>query len=1036
MACGARLWGDLRPDARKPATILFNDVTGSTALADRLEPEAVRQIMWRYYEAVSLVCERHGGTVEKFIGDAVMAVFGVPIAQEDHALRAVRAAAELREEIARLNEQLERDWGVVIKTRTGVNSGEVVTGDPAGGQALVTGDAVNVAARLEEAAAPGEILVGDTTRSLVSEAIEAEQVEPLSVKGKEAPLVAWRLIDVSSKIGQLERRLDSPLLGRERELEVLSKAFERARSERRAHCVTVLGAAGIGKSRLARELTSEASKEATVLLGSCLPYGEGITYWALAEIVRQVAGDQPRAGIARLLAGDPYSGPIADRIAQAIGLSDAGGDGRDLAWAVRRFFEALARRRPLLVVFEDIHWAEPPLLDLIEYLVTHAEDVPLTVVCLARAELLEERPEWGGDRPAMTTIALEPLPETAILALIESLRPDQVVEPSVSAELLARAEGNPLFVEQMIALMREEGGPGERITVPPTIQALLAARLDRLPVEELTVVGAASVVGTEFWSAAVSALSDPGAAPRLESALAKLVRKQMIRPGGITMIGEEGFSFRHALIREAAYESLTKASRADLHERFATWVEDGYPQRLSELEAILGYHLEQAYEYRAQLAPADDRARALAGRASARLGSAGRRSARAREDASAANLLSRAGALLPEEAHERLVMLPLIGQSLEGTANHAKAGEFYAEALERAVRAGDRGVEGRARLGRARVWFVAHPDIATEEIVAETNAAIEMLEEAEDERGLVEAWRLVGEALTYEGKAAEGQRALERALEHLGADASPRSLNAVSFAIGMCLLDGPAPLERAIEFADERLELARARALRSMEADMLHVLGAGEGRRGRFDAGRRALESSTAISEELGLAYMAQWSRRSLGRLELAAGDAQAAERALRSSYEALAETGTNSSLAEAAIPLAEALYAQGRHGEASRFLEAVKDEWASGDASVEAPRLALRAKLLAVEGWDRHAERTATRALRLVRKTDWACLQADTLLAQAEVLSLADRDRDALPSLREALAIAEAKQYEVVATAVRRRLEQLGEERVERVRR
>jgi class 3 adenylate cyclase/tetratricopeptide (TPR) repeat protein len=1034
MACGVRLWGDLRPDARKPATILFNDVAESTALADRLEPETMRRIMWRYYEAVSLVCERHGGTVEKFIGDAVMAVFGVPIAQEDHALRAVRAAVELREEVARLNEELERDWQITISTRTGVNSGEVVAGDTAGGQALVTGDAVNVAARLEQAAASGEILVGEATRNLVAEAIEAEPVEPLSVKGKIEPLIAWRLLDVSSKAGQLARRLDSPLLGRERELERLTDAFERALRERSPQSVTVLGPAGIGKSRLARELMSVAGEQASVLFGSCLPYGEGITYWPLAEIVRQVAGEQPRAAIGRLLAGDPYAGPIANRLAQAIGLSETGEDARDLGWAVRRFFEALARQRPLLVVFEDIHWAEPPLLDLIEYLTSHTSDASLTVLCLARAELLEQRPEWGADQPAASTITLEPLSEHDTLALIESLRPGETVQQSVRDELLARAEGNPLFVEQMIAFLREDGAAGDEVGVPPTIQALLAARLDRLPVDELTVIGAASVVGKEFWAGAVSALSDPDAAPRLDGTLAQLVRKEMIYPAGATMVGIEGFAFRHALIREAAYESLTKGSRADLHERFATWVERQYPERLTELEAILGHHLEQAYGYRTELAPADERAPTLAARAASRLGSAGNRAARAREDTSAVNLLSRASALLPAEAEERLAMLPVIGQSLEGTANHAKAGEFYAQALEQAVAADDRAVEGRARLGRARVWFVAHPDVATEEIVAETETAIELLSRAGDERGLVEAWRLVGEARMYEGRAAEGRRALDRALEHLSPDGSPRSLNAISFAIGMCLLDGPAPLEEAIEFAGERLDVARARGLRSMEADMLHVLGAAEGRRGRFAAGRRALEGSTAISDELGLAYMAQWSNRSLGRLELVAGDAPAAERALRSSYDVLAAMGTNSSLGEAAIPLAHALYAQGRHEEASSFLEVVKDEWASGDASIEAPRLALRAKLLGLQGWDRHAERTALRALRLVRKTDWVCLQADTLLAYAEVLSLADREQDAVPSLREALTIAEAKDYEVVVTAVRRRLEQLGEDRVERV--
>ncbi len=1014
MACGIRLrFGDLRPDARKPVTILFNDVTGSTALGERFEPEAVRRIMARYWQTVAEVCERHGGTVEKFIGDAVMAVFGIPTVKEDHAIRALRAAAELREALASLNDGLEHEWGVRLETRTGVNSGDVVAGDPAGGQALVTGDAVNVAARLEQAAAPGEILIGDATRALAPDAIEAEPVEPLRLKGKEAPVVAWRLLRVLSREGQLARRLDAPMLGRDRELRSLEQSLARAVAERTVHRATVIGPAGIGKSRLARELARSVDEQARVLTGTCLPYGEGVTFRPLAEIVRAVAGDtDPRTAIERVLEGDSHAGTIAERVLEAAGLAEAVDAGRDALWATRTFFEALARERPTVVVFDDVHWAEPPLLELIEFLTESSSGAPLLLLCLARDEFLEQRPEWGRDGRRASGLRVDRLSDEDTAALIDDLDQDGALSADQSTRLIARAEGNPLFIEQMLALARESDGAAETVSIPPTLQALLAARLDRLGVDELHAIGAASVVGREFWPEAIAVLFPAGESVRVGDALDALVRKQLAGRERVALVGEDGFAFRHALIRDAAYDSLTKDSRAELHERFATWMEGRHRERLTELEAVLGNHLERAYRYRVELAPADDRARSLGLRAAGRLASAGRRASRAREDGTAVGLLSRARALLPDRDPERLALLPLVGESLEGTANHAKAGEAYAEALEAAAEAGHGGIEGRARLGRAHVWFVTEPERSSTEIVAEAERAIALLGEAGDDRSLAEAWRLVGEARMYEGQAAEGRDALVRALTYVDPESSPRNVNALSFALTMCLIEGPAPLAEAAAFAEQQLLLARRMEVRSFEADMLHVLGLAEARRGNFDNGRAALESSAAISEELGLRYMAQWARRSLGKLEIAAGDARAAERALRSSYEVLDEMGLKGSLGETAVPLADALFEQSRNEEADALLEAVKEDCATGDASIEAPLLAVRAKLYAAQGWQEHADRSIRRALVLVRGMDWRCLQADTLLANAEVLQLTARPDDAVPVLREAHALAQQKGY------------------------
>ena len=992
-------------------TVLFTDVAGSTSLGERLEPEAVRRVMLRYFEAASAVVERHGGTVEKFIGDAVMAVFGVPAALEDHAGRAVRAALELQEELKRLNGELQRQWGVQIAIRTGVNSGEVVAGDASAGQALVTGDPVNVAARLQQAAAAGETLIGDSTRRLVGEELEAEAVEPLTVRGKAEPLTAWRLIGTGARI-----TADAgPMQGREPELRKLREAFERVAYERCPQRVVLLGPAGIGKSRLAREVGEALSDRATVLVGRCLPYGEGITFAALAEIVRQLAGTPDvRPALVQAFAEDPRAEILADRVLQAAGLEEATAAREDLTGAVRDLFAQLARVRPVVLVFEDLHWAEPALLDLVEHLLQHTGDAPLLLVCLAREELVEERPDWARETHSSSMLELGPLSDADTRTLIRQLLPADAASETVREQLAARAEGNPLFLQQMIAFLRETGGDAVDVSVPPTIHALLAARLDRLSIPERRAIGAASVIGREFWAEAVSALGGDG---DLTGPLEALSRKQLVAPEPSTFEGETGFAFSHILVRDAAYESITKEDRAQLHERFADWLEQRHADRMIELEAVLGHHLERAHRYRAELGEVDERSFALAQRAADHLSSAGRRAVRAREDTAAVGLLQRAGALLPSTARGRLELLPAIGESLEGTANHTRAGEIYEEALERAQAAGERRIEGLARLGRAHVWFVAHPEVPASRLADETEQAIRLLEHTGEDRGLADAWRLLGETHMYDGRASDGQKALEHALQHADPEQLPRHWNAICFATGMCLLDGPAPLAQATRFAEDHLAAARERSMRAMEADMLHVLGVGLGRRGNFDDARAALSESTAISEDMGLLYMSQWSKRSRGRMELAAGDAVTAERVLRESWDVLTKMGLESSLGETAVPLAEALYAQGRFDEADATLKALNEDL---EPSVSAPRLALRAKLLAAEGWTRLAEETVDRALRLVRATDWLCLQTDALLAHAEVMQTAGRIEDARKSAQEAERIAEAKGYEAAVPSAR----------------
>jgi len=619
--CGAPLGSD-GAEVRKLVTVVFSDVMGSTSLGEQLDQESLRSVVSRYFVVARTVLERHGGTVEKFIGDAVMAVFGVPETHEDDALRGIRAAAELREELASLNEELLSSFGTSIQIRTGVNSGEVVAGDASAGQAFVSGDAVNVAARLEQAAQPGEILIGADTLALTRDAVHVEPVVPLSLKGKAEPVPAFRLLDVSPQGPAYARRLDAPMVGRDEELTKLLKEFERATEGPTCELVTVRGDAGVGKSRLIRELSSRLAGRALVLEGHCLPYGEGITFWPVAEIVKRAAkideDDSPDEARARIRALLPEAGPeaglIAERVANAIGLGEAEGSIQETFWAIRRLFETLADERSFVAVIDDVHWASPTLLDLIEYLVGFSHGHPMLLVCTARHDLREDHPDWGRDG---VTIALQPLPRTDSTQLVSHLLEEAQLPDEVRTTVVDTAGGNPLFVEEMVRMLIDDGflhrdgarwvssTQPSRPSAPTTIQALIAARLDRLRDEERAVLQRGSVVGKVFYWGAVTELSPPQARGYVGGHLQTLTRRELIMPETSTLAGEDAFRFSHILVHDAAYTSTPKRTRAHLHERFASWLEQIAGSRLSEFEESVAYQYEQAYRYLEELGPAD-----------------------------------------------------------------------------------------------------------------------------------------------------------------------------------------------------------------------------------------------------------------------------------------------------------------------------------------------------------------------------------------------------------------------------------------------
>jgi class 3 adenylate cyclase/tetratricopeptide (TPR) repeat protein len=1004
-------------EVRKTVTVLFADVTGSTALGERLDPESLRGVMSRYFDAMRAAIEAHGGTVEKFIGDAVMAVFGVPTVHEDDALRAVRAASEMREILANLNAELEREWGARIQIRIGVNTGEVVAGDPSAGQTFVTGDTVNVAARLEQAADPDEILIGQETHRLVRDAVRVEPVDPLELKGKAERVGAFRLVAVTAGAPQFARRLDSPLVGRDEELARLQKAFEEAVALRACRVATVVGDAGLGKTRLVGELTTLVGDRARTLSGRCLPYGEGITFWPVAEAIKAAAsiGDLDSPEIARskvrdLVAKTDDGAEIADRVAAAIGLGEGGGDIRETFWALRRLLEVLAADAPLVVLFEDIHWAEPTFLDLLQYVAGFSTDRPILLMCTARPDIRETRPDWAN---VGEQVVLAPLSETECDWLIENLLGSVGLTGDVRARITDAAEGNPLFVEEMLRMLIDEGllerenghwatrRDLSRIAVPGTISALLSARLDQLQVEERAVIQRASVVGKVFWWGAVTDLSPEDDRPRVGTHLQTLMRKELVRPDRSSFAGEDAFRFSHILVRDAAYDSMPKRARAELHERFASWLERKAGDRVAEFEEIVGYHLEQAYRYRTELGPIDEPAASLAERAAEKLASAGRRALAQSDVVASVNLLSRAVHLLPHGHPRRLDLLADLGSALSRT-DIVRADEVLTEAIEAARSAGDARLEARAGVRRVFVRLLLDPQVSQEGSLHEVERYVARFEEWKDDANLAEAIRLVGIIRFWQGRAAMAEEEFDRALEHARRAGDERQVAEILKWLALVIAEGPTPAREGIRWlesiveqshGDRNLDIAMGRNRTGLEAML-----------GNFEAARAHNTHARAVARDLGDLVAEAAVLRNAGFLALLEGDAARAETELRAGYDILERISDFGHLASHAPDLGEALYALGRNDEAFEVSEFTERITIKGDMDAEVRWRQLRAKTLARRGRHDEAVAFAEEAVRMAADTDYLDLHADTLRALAEVLRLAGRNEDAASAVRTAL--------------------------------
>jgi len=1013
--CGTPLAPVAPPqEVRKLVTILFCDLKGSTALGERLDSESLRETMSRYFDSMSAEITRHGGTIEKFIGDAVMAVFGLPRVHEDDALRAVRAARGMQEALGGLNEGLERTYGVSLANRIGVNTGEVVAGDPTTGQRLVTGDPVNTAARLEQAAGECEVLLGELTYRLVRDQVEVEPVEPLELKGKAERVPAFRLVAVLDRpVAEVER---PPLVGRERETEQVSGALGRVIETRVCERVLVTGDAGVGKSRLVDHVCEAAADHALVIRGRCLSYGDGITFWPLVEALREAAGigeDDDLAGARSKLAALLGEGneEVFERLASAVGLSERQYPLPEVFWSARKLVETLSRRQPLVLVLEDLHWAEPALLDLVDHVAATAEDAPALLVCVARPDVLDQRPPWG----ELEHLALSPLSTAASGEIIDNLLGSAEIADDARTRIVEAAEGNPLFVEQLLSMMIDDGllvledgawrtGELQPDWVPPTIHALLSARLDSLEREQRAVIDPASVIGHFFQQPALTELVDDFVRDDVGGRLDELTHKQFVRPDAGDL-----YRFHHILIRDSVYDGLLKRARATLHERFVQWADRVNGDRATEFEEILGYHLEQAYHYLVQLAPADEHALAVGADASRRLASAGRRAFVRGDMNAAANLLLRATSPIPPQERTRLALFPDLGEALIQLGRFEEAASLLEDAVATAELVGERTLAANARLvGLLVRHLTGETDGWSEHATAVANEAVELCEQEGDDVGLSRAWRALawinGRACRYGATA----QAFERAIEHARSAGDVRQERRASVQYGQVAVYGPTPIKEGIARCKELA--VRVEGDRQAGAVIVCVLGQLEAMLGNLDRARELYDEALATFEELALPIDGATVPFSSGRVLLLSGDAAAAEGDLRKAYDYLSSLGERYLLSSVAGLLADALAALGRLDEAEALSIETEDLAAEDDVEAQTLWRCARANVLASRGELVEAEALAREAVELLEPTDDVLNQINAFACLASVLLLAGSEQEGSGVLARARALAEAK--------------------------
>jgi class 3 adenylate cyclase/predicted ATPase len=988
-------------ERRRLATLVFCDLVGSTALGERVDPEALQELLALYFGEMRLALERHGGVVEKFIGDAVVGVFGVPVAHEDDALRACRAALEMQARLGALNPELERRFGLRVEIRIGVNSGEVVGSR----ETFVTGDAANVAARLEQTARPGEVLLGEATLRLTQDSVRVDLAGQLNAKGKSEPVTAYRLVEAAVS-GPLPRRIGGPLVGRTAELARLGAEFEAISSERRCRLVTVIGEPGVGKSRLVAEFAERSGRRSRTVRGACLSYGEGITYWPVAQIVRELAeiregdsADLAYGRIAALSAGTRDEAAVSAQILQLLGLGGGATTPEELAWSVRRLLAAAASEVPLIVVLDDIHWAEPALLELLDEMPRLIGETPLLLVCLARPELLEQRPDWP------VTIRLEPLVAAEVDSLLEVLE----APAGVRVQIAHSSAGNPLFAEELVAWVRAGGNLDE---MPTSLSALLGARLDQLGAEARGVLERGAVEGELFHQDAIVELSEEQTRRSVGYELGQLKRKDVIRLAAASVVaGGVAYQFKHVLVREAAYLATAKKLRAALHQRFAEWLEQVVGDRVVEYHAILGYHLEQAHRYRRELGQNGHDATLLAARAARHLGAAGEQAAARGDYRATANLLDRAIDLGFVDPRERARMQILLGDALYDLGRISEAEATLTAALEGSRSLGATDLATRAVVRREAHRIHLDVGIDPEAVALVATEAIRTSENIDDPSGLVASEELLSLALMKQGQVAACLAIQERALSHAIRAGEVGTFRRLRRLLSLRLCLGPTPVEDAIGRCEELLRSCGDDV--TLRAAIERNLAALFSMAARFDEARQLFaQSSRALDELDSMSW--SWTARDVsaeGR-ELA-GDFDGAEHDLLRQWHRWRDArGPNAVGAVIASSTLAHLYCDvERWNDAERCLT-------PSDARPEVAhfrhaavfRVAAQARVTAHRGDYEVATGLAKRAVQLAEATDYLNARARLWLAFAEVQRAAGRHFESDDAAERALELYDRK--------------------------
>jgi class 3 adenylate cyclase/tetratricopeptide (TPR) repeat protein len=966
---------------RKLATVLFIDIVDSTSLVTGTDPEVVRRRVNGFFDMVSHSVTLHGGIVEKFAGDAVLAAFGVPQAHEDDAQRATKAALAMRDSVGELG----------FEARIGIEAGEVVVEDS--DSTFVTGEAVTTAARLQQTARPGEILVGPTAYRLAAGSLVVEDAGPLELKGLNGPLRAWRVMDaIEGPARPLGPR--APLVGRETELELLENTFARTVRDGRAHLFTIFGEPGVGKSRLAREFV-DGLERASILTGRCLPYGEGVTYWPLAEMIKAAAGisdDDPLEEAFAKLRECCEEEAVADVLGLAAGMLEALEGERspqEIAWAAREVMQSLADVQPLVLFFEDIHWAEEPMIDLIEHLADWVR-APLLIVCLARPELLDARPGWGGGRVRSTAIELEPLSAEESELLVEKLVAQLAgasgeMPPPLPKEVLERAEGNPLFVEETIRMLVEKGaGNGSQDRVPDTLQALIAARIDHLPPAAKTLLQRASVIGRVFWTGALEHLSPD--IEDIESLLDDLLlREFLLREPRSSISGEAAYRFKHLLIREVAYTGLAKLARAQHHARFAEWLAERTGEELLEIRA---YHLDQAVEFLVELegAPPEE----LAHETASALVKAAKR-AIAREAYTTARSLGLRAMELRPTLWARYVAARAAWRLQDWAAVKVEMAKVREQAREQEERV----VEALALTGLAEAALKREGDAAGARDLVEE--ALEILTKEEDPVAHFDALVVRATVASWQADQDGVVRNLEQAYV-IALDAGRKDLQtiaaqalATTHIVRLELDEAELLLTRALELAGESGSV-RARVSATLSYGWFLTV------KGELDAADTVLEEVRATATELGVEPAIAAALMHLGWIARLRGDHKRAEKLLREALRLIRARGDRGPLPDFQAVLAATLADLGKLDEGERLaLEAIANAVPEDTSCKIAATMALAA-VRAAQDRDDEAEQLFLDTLALTADGSVKVFEIEPLERYSAFLRDRGRDADAAP--------------------------------------